>query len=493
MNFKDLRRAFRYRAGRTFVEATTRLPVPLGRALYGFFGTLAWALVSRDRRIASRNLAAAFPEWDSSRVRRMTLRVFRELLRNIYDVAAFPRWPAGRQFETVRVRGTEHLERARANGSGALLMGGHQGAWELIAVGLGRAGFPVRSFSRPISEPRLERWLSEHRAALGISTLPRHGISAALEARRVLKRGGLVGVLLDHRIRKGGLILPFFGRPARFAAGPARLALRAGVPILPVRIHREEDGGHLIEIGAAIPVPDATIPRARRWRLLLGSCVSELEAMIRRTPEEWAWMHPRWDAGALTQARTRPLVAGASHLALTLVCLAVFSAAGCGAKKGPDAGPGTEYTGPSSALGGFRLTETDSGRLKWILKADSADTFDDNLQQTLVANPHVDFYNSEREIYSVLTAEKGVVQGSTRDMTAQGRVRIVTTAGDTLTTETLEWHNVQARVRTADTFRLARPDVVLTGRGFESDQDLKNYKTEDVRIDARGSAGNVGS
>ena len=77
------------------------------------------------------------------------------------------------------------------------------------------------------------------------------------------------------------------------------------------------------------------------------------------------------------------------------------------------------------------------------------------------------------------------MQRSNNDMTARGHVVVITTKGDTLTTERLDWSSVQNRVKTDLPFRLGRPDGVFTGVGFESDPDLTHYTTQQVRIDAR--------
>lgn len=490
MDFKDLRRACRYRVGRFVIDGTARWPVAFGREFYSRLGSGAFLAVRRDRAIAIANLGCAFPDWPRSRVEKAAEGVFQELLKNIFDVAAFPRWSDAVQKRELSVQGVSHLEEALAAGRGALLIGCHQGAFELIPVALAREGFDVHAFSRPVAEPRLDRWLSEHREALGIRTLPRDGLSAALRARRRLGNGGIVAVLLDHRIRRGGTMVEFFGRPARFATGPIRLALATGAPIVPVRIGRLPDGRHEVRIGTPVPAADPALPHSEQCRALLRSCVAELESMIRSSPAEWAWMHRRWtpDGAAATGRRPNRQPARLFGLPRAAVMLALPSvlAAGCQGSRPPGETMSGTPSGPASALGGFQLSETESGRLKWILRADSAETFENALNQTIVTGVHVDFYDANRQIYSALTADEASVQSSTNDMSASGNVRVVTRDGDTLTTNTLEWNSLPGRVRTRDPFRLARPDAVLTGTGFESDPGLKNYTTEDVRIDARG-------
>jgi len=68
-------------------------------------------------------------------------------------------------------------------------------------------------------------------------------------------------------------------------------------------------------------------------------------------------------------------------------------------------------------------------------------------------------------------------------MTALVDVVLVSTEGDTLTTEELTYLKDQDLIRGPDYVRLAKPDRVLTGYGFQSKPDLSDYKVErDVRI-----------
>jgi KDO2-lipid IV(A) lauroyltransferase len=480
-----LRRAARYQAGRVVVAGIARLPVPVGRALGATLGVAAFWLIARDRRIAEANLAAAYPELGPGEVRRAARAAFAELGRNAFDVAAAPRWSAAERRRRLEVEGAHHLEAALGSGRGALLVGGHQGAWELVAVALADRGFRVTGLARPIREERLDRALDGHRAALGIRTLKVGSLGAARAAHRELAGGGLMACLVDHRVRSGGRVVPFFGRPARFATGPFRLAAATGARLVPVQIRRRPDGGQVVVVHAPIPEPAAGLAPALRVAALVDASVRALATMIADDPTGWAWMHPRWGRPERRNALAgRFQVAGLVAAALLAAGLAVLGgAAGCGeSRETSDDSTGTE--GPSSVLAGLTLRETEDGRLRWILTADSSETWEQP-NQTLVKRLHVDFYDPHSVVSSVLTSDEGLVLRSTNDLTARGNVRLVSRDGDTLTTERLDWNNLAGRLSTDQPFRLAGPDGALTGVGFESDPGLKNYTTKEVRIDGR--------
>ena len=109
---------------------------------------------------------------------------------------------------------------------------------------------------------------------------------------RVLRRGEILGLLMDQDTNVQGVFAPFFGRPAHTPVGPVRLAMRTGAPLVPMALYREGEGYHLV-VQPPIPLPD-TGDREADLREGVARCNRTLEALIRRHPEQWVWMHRRW-------------------------------------------------------------------------------------------------------------------------------------------------------------------------------------------------------
>jgi KDO2-lipid IV(A) lauroyltransferase len=476
----DAGRWLRYAAGRSAVGLLSGLPRPAGLGLGRFLGRIGHALVRRDRDILRHNLELVHPGWSDADRSDFGRRVFERLGENIFDVASLPRWTPDERRARIAVAGFEHLQAAIAAGRGVLLVGGHQGAWELVAPALVDRGVTVQGLSRPVREARLDAWLDDHRAAMGSRTIKVGTLAGARRAHRLLTGGGVLGLLIDHRVRRGGRWVEFFGRPSRFATGPARLAVATGAAMVPVAITRRDDGGHRVTIAPALAAPAAGSTSARVG-VLLDAAVRALEAMIAPDPASWAWMHPRW--GRANPSMSERLSATPRTAMCLLFAALLLGGTSCGHRPTGDAPPPAPNA-PSTILTGITLRETDQGKLRWILKADSSETFTQP-NQTIARNIHVDFFDALGQPTSTLTADEGVVQRSNNDMTARGHVVVITTKGDTLTTERLDWSSVQNRVKTDLPFRLGRPDVVMTGVGFESDPDLTKYNTREVRIDAR--------
>ncbi len=256
-------------------------------ALGGRLGDLARGLGLR-RRVAEENLARAFPERAAGERAAILLEHYRELGRVVVEyarLAELARAPRGRV--VAEVRGSQHLEAVR--GRGAILLSGHLGNFELLGATLGQA-HPVDAVVRPLGNPGVEAMIARERARAGLGV-----ISADRGIRRVyesLRCGRWVALVADQDARRHGAFVPFLGRPASTALGPARIALSAGVPIIMGFVTREPDGRMSLDVEPPLEIPDPSGPDAALRLTALHT--ARLEARVRMRPELWFWLHRRW-------------------------------------------------------------------------------------------------------------------------------------------------------------------------------------------------------
>src|SRR5262249_27808386 len=121
-------------------------------------------------------------------------------------------------------------------------------------------------------------------------------IESMLKVDEALARGEFVGMLADRTIRgEGTLSCPFFGAPARFPAGPFRLAVMLRRPlVLMVGLYR---GGNRYDVHFELLADprDASGSREQRVRDVLGKYVSRLEHYCRLAPYNWFNFYDYWD------------------------------------------------------------------------------------------------------------------------------------------------------------------------------------------------------
>jgi LPS export ABC transporter protein LptC len=130
---------------------------------------------------------------------------------------------------------------------------------------------------------------------------------------------------------------------------------------------------------------------------------------------------------------------------------------------------------PDQEVSDFEATETDLGAVQWKMYARSAATY--RARNTVVARGlRIDFYDEKGERASTLTSREGEMNDLSHDMTARGDVVIQTTEGTRMTTDQLQFLNKRQRIQTESFVRVDRRGDVLTGWGFESDPQLKDFQ-----------------
>ena len=190
----------------------------------------------------------------------------------------------------------EGLENLRP-GEGMIGITGHCGNWEWIAHAIALRT-PVTVLHRGRDEPKMNLFITDLRAKVGINTIDRGSTAAGREMIRAIRHGSILAFLIDQNIRAESVKVPFFGRPALTPIGPAKLAIRAGVPVVCIFDERLPDGKHVIRIHPPIVTSKGDDPVALTARI-----TAEIEEEIRRRPQQWVWFHdrwrerPRWDVG----------------------------------------------------------------------------------------------------------------------------------------------------------------------------------------------------
>jgi len=250
------------------------------------FGRIAWTSSRRDRRRALEHLAVAFPELPAVERQRIARASFLNLGTTLGEVLWLFTRGCAAVARHVATEGLDAVVALQATGRPVLFITGHCGNWELLAASWS-CHRPVTVVVRVLEEPPLHRLAVGFRTRFGARALERGAPGAARELLGVLRRGEALAMLIDQHTRVDGVWIPFFGRPAFTAVGPARLARRHDVAVVPVFDERLADGSHLARFEPALELPDDDVEAAA----LMSRTI---EAHIRRVPEQWVWMHKRW-------------------------------------------------------------------------------------------------------------------------------------------------------------------------------------------------------
>lgn len=288
----SFRHRLEYAAAFAVLKSLGALPHSIARLVCAVLAELAYGFWPRLRRVGMFNLRLAFPEWTEDERRRVLRQVFRNFGRMLADFAHFPRLTRSNIEKLIVYDGFEHFERARREGKGVLFLTAHFGSWELSSFAHGVYGYPCHFVVRPLDNPLLDELINRYRCLSGGRAIAKKDFGR--EVLRAFKRGDAVGVLIDQNMLAGeGVFVNFFGRLACTTTGPARIARRAGVPIvLGLVVWDEKIGKHRLRFESVEWVSHADAEE--EIRLNTQNFTRKIEEAVRRWPDHWLWVHRRW-------------------------------------------------------------------------------------------------------------------------------------------------------------------------------------------------------
>ncbi len=282
------------------------------RVLAPTMGTVAWAIDGRHRNVTADNLALAMPEIPAARRPAIARGCYRNLASGLVDLLITSRRAADSLRARYEVEGLGNMERAEEAGRGVIVMSAHLGNWEAAAQYLALHGHPMAVVARPLDDPALERVLRSMRERWGNSSIPKRG--GARQMLRTLRQGGRLGLLIDQRVHPNeGRAYPFFGHDAYTTPLLATLSLRTGAPIVPY-FGMPEDGWRRCRVIFRPPIWPEGDPRdPEAVDELTRKALAALEDEIRRSPEQWLWLHRRWRKNPTSRPKRRPAETGGSE------------------------------------------------------------------------------------------------------------------------------------------------------------------------------------
>lgn len=289
-------RRLEYRLVRALVALVRVLPGGAVRACGTLLGGAFYTLDRAHRRIAERNLAAAFPARSERERRAIARGTFGHFGRLAFELLKFGTLTNDAMLSRVEFDGEDRARLAYAQGKGVLFFTGHFGFWELHAIVHALQIQPIGVLARALDNRDLNRLLEDIRQRTGNTVIYRQG--TIRRVMRMLQGGHGVAVLIDQHIHsRDAVYVDFFERPAATTSAVAALALRTGAPVVPVFALPLEGGRYRMIYEHPVEPPRPDSPDALRE--FTQRCTDVLEMYVRRHPELWLWMHRRWrDTGA---------------------------------------------------------------------------------------------------------------------------------------------------------------------------------------------------
>lgn len=286
-----------YVAARLLLGILGLLPRRAALFLSIFASRIAHRLLSSLRLVANRNLEIAFPGIADAEKKRIVKGSFESLGRVLGEVSQFHRITPAKLEKLIEFQiDPEALaahEKAKAEGRGTIITTGHIGNWELFVLAYAALYHPINYLARPIDNPLIEELTVSLRTRFG--NRPIDKTNSAMMASKILREGGILGILADVNAHpKEGVFVPFFGVAACTSSGAATLALRTNSIIVPMCAVWKEEEQRYIAVHGPVIEPVQTGDRKRDIVETTALFTAEFEKFVRAYPDQWLWIHKRW-------------------------------------------------------------------------------------------------------------------------------------------------------------------------------------------------------
>ncbi len=249
-------------------------------------GHLAWHLAKSRRHVATTNIRLCFPELSEQEQIKLAHRCVISTGEAILEMAGSYNNHRIDLSKRVTIKGMEHIEKARAEGKGVMMLGMHFNSLDVGSRMLGQV-LEIHAVYRPNDNPVIDRLIDNGRRHYVNSTIDRTDMRKMV---RMLRQGKIIWYAPDQDYGiQHAVFVPFFGIPAATITATSRLARMGKAAVIPCAHYRLPGGRYEIEFGPALedfPGGDEEQDTAR--------INQTIEHYVRKCPEQYLWVHKRF-------------------------------------------------------------------------------------------------------------------------------------------------------------------------------------------------------
>jgi phosphatidylinositol dimannoside acyltransferase len=268
-----------------------RLPAPLVKWCFRVGADIAWRRDGRGARRLRWNLARVCPELDERELDLLVRSALRSYLRYWSEAFRLPSLAREDVLGAFYLGGVDVVRQTVADGRGVVLALPHLANYDVAAAWFAyTTNGGLLTIAERLKPDAVYAAFVGYRSSIGMQILAADDPGAFGALQRWLTGAGVVALVADRDLSRGGVEVQFFGHPAKMPPGPAALALRTGAALMPASLWFETDRGRLGrqrgQVGAEVPV---TSIKAATQELANAFAES-----IRQAPADWHMLQRIW-------------------------------------------------------------------------------------------------------------------------------------------------------------------------------------------------------
>jgi len=226
--------------------------------------------------------------WSEKEIKSIVFKLYKNMGRYIIDFLR-----TNSTAPAYRVHNQHILTEVLSRNKGTIVLLAHIGNWEMLAEVFGKKLPDLNVIAKRMKNQKVDQWLASKRSRTGVITI--YSEQALRKMIEVIKRNGIVAILIDQHAGKHGTMVPFLGKPANTVRSVAGIVEKTGCSVLPAYSLMAKDGTYDIII-IETPEPqlegDTENERVEEYQKLHNEIISK---WIVEHPEHYfGWFHKRF-------------------------------------------------------------------------------------------------------------------------------------------------------------------------------------------------------
>jgi len=275
--------------------AVRHMPEPVAREIFTLIADRAWQRHGRGVRQLEKNLRRVVGDGPSEReLRELSRQGMRSYLRYWLESFRLPSMSRRRILDGMRITGVEEIYQDLGAGRGVVVALPHMGNWDHAGAWIALSGTPFTTVMERLKPESLYDRFVAYRAGLGMEVLPASGVDGGVFGTLAerLEAARLVCLVADRDLTATGVEVDFFGRAAKFPAGPAALAVSTGAALRPATLWYEEKDW-CVRVHDEVPVPGDG-DRATKIQAMTQSVARTFQEGVAAHPQDWHMLQRVW-------------------------------------------------------------------------------------------------------------------------------------------------------------------------------------------------------
>lgn len=275
----------------SFIWLLHLLPERILYFISDFLYLLMRFVVRYRKKVVVDNIAKAFPEYDSSEIRKTAGKFYHHLCDLILESSVSHFYSEAKALKRITYSNPELLNDLYSTGKQVMAVTGHYGNWEYLST-LGLvSSYPVVAIYKPLKNQYFDRMVKRNRTRFGVIVSPMEQIARKLISFHRDRTPVLTIFLADQRpmFHQIQYWTKFMGLDTPLYLGTEKLARKLDAAVVFLKIKKVKRGRYEVEV-----VPICEDPGSLQPFDITEAHVRILENLIREEPGYWLWSHRRW-------------------------------------------------------------------------------------------------------------------------------------------------------------------------------------------------------